>query len=436
MRAPRPDPVTDPGRAPSRQGFFLSEFLGEIVRDVARKPVGRIRDLSVSTAVALPFPRISGLLLRDRFETFVLPWEDVAIFQRAAVRTRLPREELLHRPPANDEILLARHLLDKQIVDINGVKVVRVNDLKLDVLAGDLYLTAADVGVRGIVRRVFGAGVTPRGGRVADASLPARLIPWDAMQPLHPKLDRLEATAERNAIARLHPADIAEILSQVSTKDRTAVFAKLDRETAAETLHELEPDLQVEILEELPEKEASEILEQMPPDEAADVLGDLEGEHAREIVGLMDRQAAEDVTELLVHDADTAGGLMGTAFVTFPPTLTVREALERLRVVARESETLHYVFVVDESERALGAASVRDLLAARDEQELADVMSTPVRGVPADASADEVADTMGKYDLLALPVLEADGRLTGIITVDDVLERLQPSARARRRRFT
>ena len=434
---PKPSPSL-PARTtavPVHEGFFVSEFLGETVRDVGRHPVGKISDFAVATSTGAPFPRVTGLLIRDRFETFVLPWEDVAIFQRNAVRTRLVREDLLHRPAREDEIFLARHLLDKQIVDINGVKVVRVNDLKLDVLSGDLVLTAADVGVRGLVRRVFGAGITPRGGRLFDASLPARLIPWDSMQPLHPRLERLETTLPQEKLQRLHPADIAEILSQVSGNERTGIFRKLDVETAAETLHELEPEMQAEIIEDLPEARASEILEQMPADEAADVLGEIEGEHARDLVQLMEKGAADDVTELLVHDEDTAGGLMGTDFVTFPPTLTVRETIQRLRPVARDAEALFYFYVVDEQERILGALSVRDLLAADDDTILENVMAAPVRSVTPDVSAGEVAETMSKYDLLALPVTDPEGVLVGIITIDDVVDRLQPQPRRGRRRL-
>src|ERR1017187_6467901 len=399
-------PPTSPARTtavPAHEGFFVSEFLGETVRDVARHPVGKISHFAVATSTRAPFPRVTGLLIRDRFETFVLPWEDVAIFQRGAVRTRLVREDLLHRPAREDEIFLARHLLDKQIVDINGVKVVRVNDLKLDVLSGDLVLTAADVGVRGLVRRVFGARVTPRGGRLSDASLPARLIPWDSMQPLHGRLERLETTLPQEKLQRLHPADIAEILSQVSGTERSGIFQKLNVETAAETLHEMEPEIQAEIIEDLPERRASEILEQMP--------------------------AAEEVTELLVHDENTAGGLMGTDFVTFPPNLSVRETLQRLRPLARDAEALFYFYVVDEKDRVLGALSVRNLLAADDDTLLENAMATPVRSVTADVSADEVAETMSKYDLLALPVTDPEGVLVGIITIDDVVDRLQPQPR-------
>jgi CBS domain-containing protein/sporulation protein YlmC with PRC-barrel domain len=433
-----PSNASTPARitaVPPHEGFFVSEFLGETVRDVARQPVGKIRDLAVSTGVRSPFPKITGLLIRDRFDTFVLPWEDVAIFQRGTVRTRLMRDDLIHRPASEDEIFLARHLLDKQIVDINGVKVVRVNDLKLDVVSGDLVLTAADVGVRGLVRRVFGAVVTPRGGRLSDRSLPSRLIPWDSMQPLHPQLDRLETTLPQERLQRLHPADIADILSQVSGTERTGIFRKLDVETAAETLHELEPEIQAEILEDLPEQRASEILEQMPADEAADVLGDLEGDHARDLVQLMEKEAAEEVTGLLVHDENTAGGLMGTDFVTFPPDLTVRETLLRLRPIARDAEVLFYFYVVDERDILLGALSVRELLAAEDDATLESVMSTPVRSVTADVSADDVAETMSKYDLLALPVTDPEGVLIGIITIDDVVDRLHELPKRHRRRL-
>lgn len=420
---------------PTHDGFFVSEFLGEPVLDVARKPVGKIRDFLVATGEKSTCPKITGLLLRDGFETFVLPWEDVAIFTRTAVRTRLSREDVLHRAPLEDEIFLAKDLLDKQIVDINGVKVVRVNDLKLDVVSGDLVLTAADVGIRGIVRRVFGAGITPRGGRFSDRSLPARLIPWDSMQPLHPKLDKLATTLPQEKLARLHPADIAEIMSQVSVKERTEVFKKLDVETAAETLHELTPEMQVEILEDLSAPQASEILEQMPADEAADVLGDLPGEQARDLVQLMEKEAADDVTELLVHDEDTAGGLMTTDFVTFPPHVTVRDTLARLRRLAREAEVLFYFYVVDEEGRALGAMSLRELLAADDDAILEGVMTANVKSVTTDVSADEVAETMSKYELLALPVTDPEGKLTGIVTIDDVLDRVPEAHRKRRRRL-
>jgi len=433
MPAPMTPSPPRPPALPVHEGFFLSEFLGERVLDVARRPVGRISDLVVDTGVRSPFPKITGLHLRDRFETYVLPWEDVAIFQRGAVRTRLSRDDLIHRAPLEEEILLAKDLLDKQIVDINGVKVVRVNDLKLDIVSGDLVLTAADVGPRGFIRRVFGAGVTPRGGRFSDASIPSRLIPWDSMQPLTPKLDRLETTMPHEKLARLHPADLAEILSQVPVPERSGIFRKLDVETAAETLHELEPEVQVELIEEMPAPQASEILEQMPADEAADVLGDLPGEQARDLVQLMEKEAAEEVTELLVHDEDTAGGLMGTSYVTLLPTLTVREALARLRALAREAEDLTYFYVADERERVVGVLSVRELLAADDDQTLDTVMTTPLRTVTPDVPADEVAETMSKYDLLALPVTDPEGVMAGLITIDDVFDRMKERPARRRR---
>ncbi|MGE5344594.1 MAG: magnesium transporter MgtE N-terminal domain-containing protein [Acidithiobacillales bacterium] len=422
-----------PAAPPPHEGFFLSEFLGARVLDVAKAPVGRIRDLVVDTGVRSSFPKITGLLLRDRFETFVLPWEDVAIFQRGSIRTRLSRADLIHRAPLEEEILLAKDLLDKQIVDINGVKIVRVNDLKLDVVSGDLVLTAADVGPRGFVRRVFGSGVTPRGGRFSDASIPARLIPWDSMQPLTTKLDRLETRMPHEKLARLHPADLAEILSQVPLPERSGFFRKLDVETAAETLHELEPEVQVELIEEMPAPHASDILEQMPADEAADVLGDLPGEQAQDLVQLMEKEAAAEVQELLVHDDNTAGGLMGTSWVSFPPGLTVRDALPKLRALAREEEVITYFYVVDDRDRVSGVLSVRELLAADDDRTLESVMTTPVRSVTADVPADEVAEMMSKYDLLALPVTDPEGVLVGLITIDDVFDRLKERPPRRRR---
>lgn len=421
--------------APPAPGYFVSEFLNLPVLDVSREPVGRIRDLVVGTGAKSPFPRVTGLLLREGFESFVLPWDDVAIFAHGSVRTRLARADVLHRAPEEDEILLARHLLDKQIVDISGAKVVRVNDLKLDFVEGDLVLTAADVGIRGILRRVFGSAATPRGGPWSDASLPPRLIPWDSMQPIQPKLDRLQTTLPAEKLRRLHPADIAELIAQVSTKEGAEVFRKLDVETAAQTLHELEPALQVDLIEELPREEASDILEQMPADEAADILGDLEGDEARDLVGRMEKEAAEEVTELLVHDEDTAGGMMGTEYVSFPPATTVADALARLRVLARDAELVTDLFVVGPREELLGALTVRDLLAAEDEAPLEQVMRAPARSLPADAPVKEVVDLMAKYDVLELPVTGPEGTLVGTIAIEDVVGFLYPEGRARRRRL-
>ena len=419
--------------APPAPGYFVSEFLNLPVLDVSREPVGRIRDLVVGTGAKSPFPRVTGLLLREGFESFVLPWHDVAIFTHGSVRTRLSRADVIHRAPEEDEILLAKDLLDKQIVDIAGVKVVRVNDLKLDFVEGDLVLTAADVGVRGILRRVFGVGMTPRGGRWSDASMPPRLIPWDSMQPIHPKLDRLETTLPQEKLRRLHPADIAELIAQVSTKEGAEVFRKLDVETAAQTLHELEPGLQVDLIEELPREEASDILEQMPADEAADILGDLEGDEARDLVKRMEKDAAEEVTELLVHDEDTAGGMMGTEYISFPPGTTVAEAFTRLRVLAREAELITDVFVVGPHEELLGSLSLRDLLAADDAASLDQVMRVPARSVPAELPVKDVIELMAKYDLLELPVTGLDGALLGTIAIEDVVAFLTPRDRARRR---
>lgn len=431
-RMARPKPAAPPPPAP---GYFVSEFIGLPVLDVSREPVGKIRDLLVETGSKSPFPRVTGLLLREGFESFVLPWDDVAIFVHGSVRTRLSRADVIHRAPEEDEILLARHLLDKQIVDISGAKVVRVNDLKLDFVEGDLVLTAADVGIRGIMRRVFGVGVTPRGGPWSDASLPPRLIPWDSMQPIHPKLDRLQTTLPAEKLRRLHPADIAELIAQVSAKEGVEVFRKLDVETAAQTLHELEPELQVDLIEELPKEQASDILEQMPADEAADILGDLKGSEARELVEGMEKDAAEEVSELLVHDEDTAGGMMGTEYIAFPPSTTVAEAFGRLRAAAHDAELITDVFVVGEREELLGAMSVRDLLAAEDGVALEQVMHVPARSVRADVPVKEVIDLMAKYDLLELPVTGPDGALVGTVAIEDVVGFLYPEGRARRRRL-
>jgi Mg2+ transporter MgtE len=325
-------------------------------------------------------------------------------------------------------------MLDKQIVDIDGAKLVRVNDLELGDVSGKLCLVAADIGLRGILRRL---GVEARGEKVLSLfgyKLQCKLIGWNYLQTVQPRLSKLTLTISGSKVAKLHPADLAEIISEVSQKERTAIFGSLDVETAAEALHELEPRVQADILEDMTNEKASDILEQMPPDEAADVLGDLPEARAQELIQLMDKDEAEDVQELLEHEDNTAGGLMTTEFLSFTPDLTVEDAIRELRLAAPDVETIYYLYIVDEEERPVGVLSFKNLILAKPNSMIKDIMNTPVMTVPLDADQDTVAEFISKYNLLAAPVVDENNVLKGIVTVDDVVDFLLPTASRKKRR--
>ena len=245
--------------------------------------------------------------------------------------------------------------------------------------------------------------------------------------------------SESGPLGQLHPADIADILHDLSSEEGSRVLASLDTETAAETLEEIEREHQLRLLERMPIERAADLLEEMGPDKAADLLAELPDERAQELLGLMKREESEDVQELLAYPEDSAGGLMTTDYVLVGQDRTAEEALVRVRAAIHDDVRVAYVYCVaddtlDGEQRLLGAASLWELLAADPEQPLREFMETDIISVPPDADPLTVAETIAKYDLLALPVLDEQGNIQGMVTVDDALDVLLPPNRRRRAR--
>jgi magnesium transporter len=412
--------------------IFVSEVHKKPVLDQTGEEIGRLKDIIVITGE--PFPAVSALVVSSGKHQFVISWGNVNLFNKRVISANVLSHNLGPASIAPTDILIYRDLLDKQIVDINGAKLVRVNDLELSDVRGKLCLVAADIGLRGLLRRL---GIEMRGEKIFSLfryKLQQRLIGWHYLQTIEPKLSRLTLTISRQKVASLHPADIAEIISDVSQRERTAIFGTLDVDTAAEALHELEPQVQVDIIDDMSKERASDILERMPPDEAADVLGDLPEAKAQELINLMEKEEAEDVQELLEHEEDTAGGLMTTEFLAFPPDMTVEEAIKELRLEAPNVETIYYLYILDSAEKVIGVISLKNLILALPQTLLGDIMRTPVKTLSLDAGEKDVAEFISKYNLLAAPVVDETKVLRGIVTVDDVVDFLLPPASRKKRR--
>jgi CBS domain-containing protein/sporulation protein YlmC with PRC-barrel domain len=411
--------------------IFVSEVYKKPVLDQTGEEIGRLKDIIVG--MGEPFPAVTALVVSGK-ETYILPWDIVNLFNRRVISVNVNIKNLGPASVAPTDILICRDLLDKQIVDINGAKLVRVNDLELGDVNGKLCLVAADIGLRGLLRRL---GMEARGEKLFSLfhyKLQHRLIGWHYLQTIEPKLTKLRLTIARQKVPSLHPADLAEIISEVSQKERTAIFGTLDVDTAAEALHELEPRVQANIIDDMAKERASDILERMPPDEAADVLGDLTEAKAQELINLMEKEEAEDVQELLEHEEDTAGGLMTTEYLAFPPDLTVEEAIKELRLEAPNVETIYYLYILDDEERLIGVLSLKNLILAAPQAKLQDIMTTPVKTLSLDAGEQDVAEFISKYNLLAAPVVDENGEMRGIVTVDDVVDFLLPPASRKKRR--
>ncbi len=410
--------------------IFLSEVLRRPVFDPKGDVAGRVTDAIVVKGD--PLPKLSAILVTQNGALHRIDWHDIAIFNKRILSAHRDATSLDPYEP-DDDLLLVRHILDRQIVDANGAKVVRVNDIRLEGHNGHAVLTAVDVGIRGLLRRL---GVERRSEHLLaflKVPLPWNLIPWNFIQPLTPKLKTITLTVPRQMVAALHPADIAEIINQVSRDEGIALFTDLDTKTAAEALSELKPQRQVEVITGLDAERAADIIEEMPPDEASDVLGDLPTEKAREILEHVEEDEAKEIQKLLAYDEHTAGGLMTTAFIAYPPETTVRDAIERFKTDAGAIETVYHVYVVEADHRLAGTISLRELLLAEPSSRLAAVARKP-RTVLPETDQKAIATLMAKYDLIALPIVDGAGHLLGVVTIDDVITQLSPTPGSRRRK--
>ena len=399
---------------------YLSEIQHRRVVDPSGAVVGKLTDVAVIPREQ--FPAVQWAVVRSDRGEHVLRWADL---ESEDGRYRL-REPLggpgptVELPP--EALRLARDLLDKQIVDTHGAKVVRVNDLQLEDKAGQLRLVGADVGLRGLLRRVGGERFAGMFGR----RLPRGIIPWHLVEPLESNEQNVRLTVPHQKLALLHPADIADIVEEMTADERRVVFEQLDVETAAEALGEIDPEMQAAIVGDLEQGRAADILEEMDPDEAVDLLQDLPEERRDELIELMEEEEGADVSELLAYPEDSAGGMMTTDFLALPRDLTAAEAIDRLRELQPDPAVIYYLYVVDAEGRLDGNVSLRDLVVAKPGTILTDIMNPNVLKVDAATNKEDVAALIAKYDLLALPVIDANRRLIGSVTVDDVVDLMLP----------
>jgi magnesium transporter len=406
--------------------LYLSQAIGRPVLDAQGEAIGKVADLIV--AVGHRYPPVTGLVIRTGRREIFLPWTSVAALDEGGARLQTQTIDIGRFQQRPEEIRLARDLMDKQIVDIDGRKVVRVNDLRLDHIEGRLHLVAVDVGAAGLLRRLGVEGAFRIIARNLRLPVAERYIDWEDVDPVETSIASVKLRVPHAGLAELHPADLASIIDQLAPRDRAGILASLDDEAAADAIEEMEPDTQVEVLEDLEPARAADILEEMSPDDAADLVADLSDEARTEILALMEHDEAAEVRELLGYPEDSAGGIMTTEFVAVPGTLTAAGTIDRLRELEPDAETIYYVYVTDDDGRLVGVLSLRDLIVARPETPIAGVMIPDPVAVGVLADQDEVAQVVARYNLLAVPVVDPDGRLAGIVTVDDAMDSILPTA--------
>jgi magnesium transporter len=403
---------------------YLSEILGRPVTDLDGKAIGKLKDVVVRPWAEFPHPLIEAVEIETKTgEKQDLPFAAVAALLSPVIPLKYREEEVPSFDVKEDDVLLSRDVLDKQIIDTDGARVVRVNDVELVRVNGTIYVSNVDVSWVGIIRRMGMVGLA----HFLGSKLKQKGISWDDVELLRRDQSmKLRVPAER--LHELHPADLAEIVSDLNRLESGQLLDSLDVPHLADTLEEVEPEFQAELVEHMPDEKVADVLEEMEPDEAADLLGDLPEDRKQDLLALMEKDDADDVRKLLAYPEDSAGGIMTTEYAAIPATLTATEAIKVLRGMADEVEQMFYVYVVDEETHLIGAFSLNNLIFASPGAMVKDFMTEHLITVKLADDQETVAQTVAKYDLIAVPVVDEQNHLHGIVTADDALDKIIPTA--------
>ncbi len=405
----------------------LTELLGAPVFDTAGNRCGRVREVALTPQEDRA--RVSQLIVRTKAGDRMMPFSSVLSID-GGIRVATPCSEWPPTNGAEGVFLLERDLLDQQVIDVHGRKVVRVNDVDLhqESVANRpvLKVGSVDVGVRGAVRRLL-KGIVPMPAlRTLLRRIPPRLIPWEFVDLIETDpARRVKLKISHERLAKLHPADIADIVEDLAPDEREAVFETLDEEVAAEALEEVQPKVQKAIVESLDSDRAADIVEEMEPDAAADLLADLPEERTSEILLEMEPKERKEMVELLEFEENSAAGRMTTEYLALPPAATVHDAVETLRQFEGGVESVSTIYLVDAEGKLVGAVPLAKLVLADQSTPLQSLTADPLISCHAGAGEKEVAELFDKYNLLTLPVVDDEGKLTGVITSDDVISLLR-----------
>jgi len=409
----------------------LSELLGATVYDPSGAATGHVRE--VTLAPQEDRDRIASFIVKTKSGNRVLPFSAVTTIN-ADIHTSTNPADWPAANGAEGLFLLERDLLDQQVIDINGRKVVRVNDVDLQVdstiEAGRshaiLRIQSVDIGVRGAIRRLL-RGLAPRPAlHLLLQKIPPRTIPWSFVDLIETDpARRIKLKISHEGLATLHPADIADIVEDLAPDEREAVFRTLDQDVAAETLEEVEPNIQKAIVESLDSERAAEIVEEMDPDAAADLLADLPQDRTEQILVEMKPEASQEVVELLEHKEETAAGRMTTEFLALPVTATVENAIGVMREFEGGIETVSTIYLVDSRGTLVGAVPLVKLVLSQSDTPLLSLTQEPLVLTRKETSDSEVAELFDKYNLVTLPVIDEHNKLAGVITSDDVITMLR-----------
>jgi CBS domain-containing protein/sporulation protein YlmC with PRC-barrel domain len=411
-----------------REEIALSSILGASVYDSSGAFAGHVREVAI-------FPqedpnRISDFVVKTKEGDRLLPSRQIKTVIGSSIQVNGSAHDWVPLSSSEGMLLLERDLLDQQIIDVSGRKVVRVNDVDLlrEQQNGTLKLRVGrvDIGLRGAIRRLLKGLAPSRAVEALAMRMPEKSIPWEAVDLIETDpARRVRLRLAYDRLSKLHPADIADILEELAPAEREAVFGSLNQEVAAEALEEIDPKMQIELMRSIDSDKAADIVEEMDPDAAADLLGDLPQETSEEILEEMEPEERQEVSELLAFHENSAAGRMTTDYIALSPEHTVGDAIDRLRSFEGPVETISSIYLVDAQEKLVGSVPLVSLVLASGGTRLGAITPDHVIYVEANASDKDVAEMFDKYNLLTLPVVDEEQHLAGIITADDIISLLR-----------
>ncbi|MCD2346566.1 magnesium transporter [Clostridium guangxiense] len=403
--------------------FFLSSILYKKVYDEYGEYVGKLWDIYVSTEEN--YPKAIGYKMKKSGEYINYEFKTIDFYRdeengRILIKVKSVKDTMMRKY----SYLLSKNLLDKQIVDINGKKLVRVNDLRMAQIAGELKVIAVDTGIMSLGRRIGVEGLIKGMYEIINRKPKDSFIMWDNVESLEMINDNLKLSVPYKKLSALHPADLADILEDMNSNYRKKVFESLDENFAADILEEIEPDIQADLIENLSNDKTTEVLDSMPNDEIADILDEVDEETAEKILLNMEKDDADEVRSLMEYEKETVGSIMNKDFISFNINITLKETMDIIKEMKPEEEVMYYIYITDSNGVLEGVISLKDLIFMPQEKKLKDVMSKKLVMVKDSDKLEDAIEISVKYNLLALPAVDDNKKLCGVIIINDLVDQV------------
>jgi magnesium transporter len=413
--------------------FYLSQIIGAKVFDVNGKCIGIVKDLLVDTnssALSSGNPIVTGIKIKRNKQVEFYSFKNFRV-EKIDKKIKVFCDQLvkLSENHINSDLCLAEAILDNQIVDINGRKLVRVNDVRLVTIASDTVAVAVDIGMEGLLRRIGISRPLKSVFSLFKVTIPSKFILWGDVEAIDFSNLNIKLSKSYAKLQTLHPSDLADIIEDLGRKASTVVFSALDEEKAADVLEELDLETQVLMVESLPIEKVADVLDKMPADEVADILDALEDKKAELLLNEMEKDTSQEVRELLDYPDKAVGSIMSTEVLAFNKNTTVEEVLNKLRNQKPEAETLYNLFVTNEKDVLIATFSLRDLVISAPDTMINQIMKPSPVHLHDYQEIDEIAEFISKYNMLAIPVVDRNEVLQGMVVIDDVIDDLMNKRR-------